>query len=119
MPHPTRLERETTNEQPLVSVIIPHYLGDVVSRCLHSITRAPSAVTIEVIVVDDQPFDDGSIGSALAEFPDVRVTKTHGRHGFGAACNAGLAVASGKYAAILNNDAVVAPGWLDALVAAA
>jgi GT2 family glycosyltransferase len=119
VPDPTRLERETTNEQPLVSVIIPHYLGDVVSRCLHSIARAPSAVSFEVIVVDDQPHDDGSLSRARAAFPALRVAKTHGRHGFGTACNAGLAVARGKYLALLNNDAVVAQGWLEPLVDAA
>ena len=119
MPDSTRLERETTNEQPLVSVVIPHYLGDVVSRCLHSIARAPSAASFEVIVVDDQPRDDGSIARATSSFPELRVTKTHGGHGFGAACNAGIRAARGKYLAILNNDVEVAPGWLDALVSAA
>jgi GT2 family glycosyltransferase len=81
--------------------------------------RASASVSFEVIVVDDQPRDDGSIGAATALFPGVRVAKTTDRHGFGAACNAGIAVARGRYIAILNNDVEVAPGWLDALVAAA
>jgi GT2 family glycosyltransferase len=119
VPDPTRSERETTSERPLVTVIIPHYLGDVVSRCLDSIARVPCATSFEIIIVDDQPRDDGSIGRAVAAFPGTRVTKTHGSHGFGAACNAGIRAARGQYLAILNNDVEVAPGWLDALVSAA
>jgi GT2 family glycosyltransferase len=102
------------------SIIVPHYLGDVVSDCLRSIFESTGRGTpIKVIVVDDQPRDDGSIARARAAFPEIIVTKTHGRHGFGAACNAGLAVARGKYVAILNNDTVVSPGWLAPLIEAA
>jgi GT2 family glycosyltransferase len=101
---------------PLVSVVIPHYLGDVVSRCLRSLLSAPTSASFEVIVVDDQPHDDGSLGRVRAAFPGTRVTKTQGRHGFGAACNAGIRIARGRYLVILNNDVEVAPGLIDAFV---
>jgi GT2 family glycosyltransferase len=39
--------------------------------------------------------------------------------GFGAATNAGMRATDSRYVATLNNDAVPAPGWLAALVAAA
>jgi GT2 family glycosyltransferase len=101
-----------------VSIIIPHYLGDVLSDCLKHIFAANPGPSVEVIVVDDQPRVDGSIACARAAFPSIRIVKTSDRHGFGAACNAGLLIARGKYVAILNNDALVAPDWLEPLIAA-
>jgi GT2 family glycosyltransferase len=100
-------------------VIIPHYLGNVLFRCVECIERTGAGCAFEVIVVDDQPRDDGSIARALAAFPRTRVAKTHGAHGFGAACNAGIRAARGQYFVILNNDVEVAPGSLDAFVGAA
>ena len=106
---------------PVVSIIIPHYLGDILSDCLKSVYERTRDVPFEVIVADDQPCDDGSLGRALERFPDIRVVKTQGDtpKGLAAGCNRGLEVARGRYAMLLNNDVEVSDGWLSALVAAA
>ena len=108
---------------PLVSVVIPHYLGDILSECLAFVYARTQGYPFEVIVADDQPRDDGSLGRALSRFPDIRIVKTGGGHGkpskgMGAGCNRGLEVARGRYAMLLNTDVEVAEGWLHPLVAA-
>lgn len=104
-----------------VSIIIPHYLGDILSDCLQSIYDHTDGVSFEVIVADDQPHDDGSIGRALERWPDIRVVKTGGGNGkptkgLACGCNRGLEVAQGRFAMLLNNDVEVTSGWLCALV---
>lgn len=108
-----------TSTPPDVSIIIPHYLGDILSDCLKTIFDHTNDVSFEVIVADDQPHNDGSIERALERWPDVQVLKTGGKKGLAFGCNRGLEVARGRYAMLLNNDVEVSPGWLGALVEAA
>ncbi len=114
------LEQDDT---PLVSIIIPHYLGDVLSDCLAAIYQHTSDVTFEVIVADDQPHEDGSLERAKERFPEIHIVQTGGGHGYpskglAAGCNRGLEVATGQYAMLLNNDVEVSDGWLANLVTA-
>lgn len=109
------------DDKPLVSVIIPHYLGDIISECLAFVYERTKGVALEVIVADDQPHDDGSLARALETYPDIIIVKTGGGNGkptkgMGAGCNRGLEVARGKYAMLLNSDVEVADGWVHALI---
>ncbi len=109
--------------KPLVSIIIPHYLGDILSECLTFIFERTWGISFEVIVADDQPYCDGSLARAQKKFPDIRIVKTGGGHGepskgMGAGCNRGLEVARGTYAMLLNSDVEVGAGWLPPLLAA-
>ena len=81
-------------ELPTLTVVIPHYLGDVLSRAVVSVRDHSPAGSVEVIVADDQPRDDGSISRARTELPPLRVVPVGGGRGFGAAVNAGLRAAS-------------------------
>jgi len=75
--------------------------------------------TTEVIVVDNGS-TDGSDGALEGRFGErVRLLRNGRNLGFGAGNNVGLRVARGRYAVLLNNDAVAAPGFLAALVEAA
>jgi GT2 family glycosyltransferase len=109
----------STSQIPTVSIIIPHYLGDILSDCLASIYDHEGDVSFEVIVADDQPHDDGSIGRALDRWPGIQILKTGGSKGLAFGCNRGLEVAKGRFAILLNNDVEVSAGWLEALVTAA
>jgi len=67
----------------------------------------------EIILVDQ--------GEASAEVPERLVDRRlrpDGNLGFAAGTNLGIAAASGEWIATVNDDAVVEPGWLAALVAA-
>lgn len=109
--------------KPLVSIIIPHYLGDILSECLTFVYERTSDISFEVIVADDQPYPDGSLARAKEKFPDIRIVKTGGGNGvpskgMGAGCNRGLEAARGTYAMLLNSDVEVGEGWLPPLLAA-
>ena len=108
-----------TAELPTLTVVIPHYLGDVLSRAVASVRDHSPAGSVEVVVADDQPRDDGSISRARMELPSLRVVPVGGGRGFGAAVNAGLRAASCDLVFLLNNDAVVTAGWLEPLLRAA
>ncbi len=112
-------ETSETADGLSVSIIIPHYLGDILSDCLTTIYTHTDDVSFEVIVADDQPHNDGSIERALEKWPDITVVKTGGKKGLAYGCNRGLEIARGRYAILLNNDVEVSDGWLTALVQAA
>jgi GT2 family glycosyltransferase len=70
-------------------------------------------------VVDDGSSDgtaDMLVEIAATE-PRLSVVRLDPRRGFAAACNAGIGRATGDYVVLLNDDTVVAPGWLSRLVA--
>ena len=102
--------------RPLVSIIIPHYLGDILQECLASVYACTRGVPSEVIVADDQPDHDGSLDRARERFPEIRIVPVGGGKGMGAGCNRGLEAARGRYAMLLNNDVQVGEGWLRTLV---
>jgi N-acetylglucosaminyl-diphospho-decaprenol L-rhamnosyltransferase len=96
-----------------VSVIVPLYNGrDLIEECLESI---PSHA--EVIVVDDAS-SDGAPDLVAARFPSARLERNAVNRGFAGTCNVGLRLATGDVRLVLNSDARLAPGALDALVGA-
>ncbi|MGH0034810.1 MAG: glycosyltransferase [Myxococcota bacterium] len=100
---------------PTVSVVVPVYEHlDLTLACLDSIAVAGSAVPYEVIVVDDA--SDPATGEALSARPDVRYVRNPENLGFVRTCNRGADEARGEFIVLLNNDTLVRPGWLDALI---
>jgi GT2 family glycosyltransferase len=68
----------------------------------------------ELIVVDNASGDE-TPDVALDVAPDARLIRNGENAGFPAACNLGAAGAHGELLVFLNPDAVVAPGWRDAI----
>jgi GT2 family glycosyltransferase len=102
---------------PRVAVVIPNWNGAVLLPACLAALRAQTYPHREVVVVDNGS-RDASL-AVLARYPEVRVLRFGRNRGFGAATNAGIRATDAPYVATLNNDAVPAPGWLAALVAAA
>lgn len=101
-------------KRPLVSIVIPaRDQLPLTQGCVESI-RAFTPGPFEVILVDNGSAD-GTADWAAAT-PDVRHIRNDENRGFAAACNQGMAAAKGDYVVLLNNDTIVTPGWLDALV---
>lgn len=95
-----------TEEQPLVSVIIPVYNG---ARHLRAALESVFAQTyrpIEVIVVDDGSADDS--GVIAQSFPEVRYIR-QANQGVAAARNNAIAAAGGEFFAFLDQDDVWTP----------
>jgi GT2 family glycosyltransferase len=95
-----------------VSVVVVSYnTREHLERCLASI-----AGRHEVIVVDNGS-TDGSRELVRARFPAVRLLEPGENRGFGAANNAGMEVASGRYFLLQNADAWPVGDAVDRLVA--
>ena len=104
-----------------VSVVVVSYgnwsLSD---RCLASLRRHRGAAPLEIIVVDNASPDESPerlARWAAEEAPGEvrRVIQNESNRGFAAACNQGMARATGDPVILLNNDTEVSEGWLSGL----
>lgn len=99
---------------PDISVLIVSFnTRDLLRQCLSSLREQAGRAGIETIVVDNAS-RDGSADMAAAEFPEVRLIRSPVNLGFGNANNRAFEEASGRYLVLLNSDAYLAPGVLDA-----
>lgn len=106
---------------PLVSIVIVTHNNLAFSRmCLESIWRNTTYPNYEVIVVDNGSTDGTRevLDTMARPRPALTVVGNQNNRGFAAACNQGLHLANGWILCLLNNDTVVAPGWLSAMVRA-
>ena len=102
-------------DAPTASIVIPAYNQlDFTWQCLAALSQCGDATTFEVIVVDDASSDDSA--QRLAGIPGLRYQRNPQNLGFIGSCNAGAAQARGEFVVFLNNDTMVQPGWLDALL---
>lgn len=106
----------TKTPNPVATVVIlgwraaPHLLG-----CLRSISRIDRSVSLEVIVVLNEPSPE--LSDALAErVVGVQVIHSRVNLGFGGACNVAARKAEGRYIVLLNDDTLVDEFWLTTLV---
>jgi len=98
-----------------VTIVIPNYNGRRwLGPCLESISAQIDSGA-EIVVVDNASTDD-SVAWVRRHWPSVRVVEQRSNRGYGAACNAGGAVAHGRTVIFVNNDVIVRPGWSAALV---
>ena len=86
-------------------VIVNWNTKDLLRGCLDSIAKTVGSLSHEIIVVDNAS-SDGSADMLAREYPSVRVIANSKNSGFGAANNQGFAVMKGKYALLINTDAV-------------
>ncbi|MBR0667183.1 glycosyltransferase [Roseomonas hellenica] len=98
-----------------VSIIIPvHNHIEHTLRCLDAVHRHSAELEYEIIVVDDGSTD--ATAETLTAREDIVYIRNAANIGFVGACNAGAAAARHTYLCFLNNDTIVQPAWLSALV---
>jgi GT2 family glycosyltransferase len=99
------------------SVIVLAWNGlQYLPACLDALV-AQGYADFEVIVVDNGSTDD-SADFVAEHYPQVRLIRNERNLGFAAGNNVGLRAATGDVLVLLNQDTVVQPGWLAALVSA-
>lgn len=104
-----------TSSSPTVSIVIPVYNKFAYTdACLRSLAEHAGTTAFEVIVVDDGSSDDTA--TCLVLIDGIQTIRNAENLGFVGSCNAGAAQARGEFLLFLNNDTVVTPGWLEALV---
>jgi GT2 family glycosyltransferase len=98
-----------------VSVIIVNWnTKDILQNCLDSIYQTIDNLSCEIIVVDNAS-SDGSTEMLQERYPQVIKIYNKVNRGFGAANNQAFAIMKGKYALLLNTDAILAPGAINEL----
>jgi len=87
------------------------------AECIRSIL-AMHATEYDIVVVDNGSLD-GSVNYLRNEFPQITLFPQANNLGFAAGCNVGMryALAEGcEYVLLINNDTVIDPGFLNALL---
>ena len=98
--------------QPAVSVIIPAYnTAQFIAETLQSVF-AQTFTDYEVIVINDGSPDTPELERVIAPYRDRIHYLVQANRGLSAARNAGIAVASGEFVALLDSDDVWEPDYL-------
>jgi GT2 family glycosyltransferase len=103
--------------EPRVTVIIPTLRADsALAECVGSL-EAQTISDFDVIVVDNS---GQGLANRLEEVRRrARVIENPGNAGFGAAVNQAIRASATPYVAVLNDDTIAHPGWLEAMLRAA
>ena len=104
-----------------VSFLIPLYNCLALSQAMLASLRAtlPAGLAHEIVFIDDGSTDGTRPWLAtLAADPAVRVILQPENLGYAAANNAGAALARGEFLALLNNDLILTPHWLEPMLTA-
>ncbi|MEE9910715.1 MAG: glycosyltransferase family 2 protein [Deltaproteobacteria bacterium] len=91
-------------------IIVNWNTKDLLCDCLKSIYQTMEAPLVYEIIVVDNASSDGSAAMLEADYPQVRTIVNKENRGFGAANNQGFAVMQGKYALLINTDAILTAG---------
>ena len=106
--------KQSAEEIDLSVIIVNWNTRELLRQCLQSVYSTINNLAMEVIVVDNAS-SDGSREMLEQDFPDVRKIFNQQNRGFGAANNQGFAVMKGKYALLLNTDAILTEGAVNKL----
>jgi GT2 family glycosyltransferase/glycosyltransferase involved in cell wall biosynthesis len=104
---------------PPASIIIVTYNNiELTQMCLRSVFRETDYPNLEVIAVDNASNDGTAewLSEEAAREPRLHVIRNADNRGFSGANNQGFRAARGRYLCLLNNDTVVARGWLTAMI---
>jgi N-acetylglucosaminyl-diphospho-decaprenol L-rhamnosyltransferase len=97
-------------------VIVNYETPDLVDDSLRSIAELAPGILGDVIVVDNSA-DAGAAESAVRRHPSARLVRPGSNVGYGAGANYGVAAGAADYVLVLNADARLHGGAVEALVA--
>ncbi len=101
---------------PDLSVIIVNWnTKELLLNCIEAFYRTANGLTSEIFVVDNGSVD-GSAESVRRTFPEIELIENERNLGFARANNDALRRRKGRYALLLNTDAILTDGAVKALV---
>ncbi|MCP5149647.1 MAG: glycosyltransferase family 2 protein [Chromatiales bacterium] len=104
------------NGKPLISIVVAlHNRLDLTRVFLDSLARTCEGLAHEVILVDDCS-SDGTRDFLASLTGPYRTVLNVARRGYAGSNNAGVAMARAPYLALLNNDLLLTPGWLEPML---
>jgi GT2 family glycosyltransferase len=105
-------------QPPTVGIVVVNWFGgDRTIGCLESLEKLTWPRDRLAVCLVDNGSDPGWPALVRERFPDLRLVESGRNLGFGGACNLGFeALSDCTYVALLNNDAIPDPGWLEPLV---
>ena len=99
-----------------LSIVTVNYKSaDHLIECLRSIKENLKNLEYEIIVIDNAS-GDRSVGKIQAAFSDIVLIENKTNLGFAKANNQGIRRSRGRYILLLNNDTVVLPNAVEAMV---
>ncbi|MFA5264594.1 MAG: glycosyltransferase family 2 protein [Opitutaceae bacterium] len=107
------------NALPLLSIVVPVFNHLEYTQAMLASLRAtmPAGMPYEVVLVDDGSTDGTRDWLKTLSEPDTQVLINERNLGFAASNNRGASVARGECLALLNNDLILNPGWLEPMLA--
>lgn len=106
--------------KPLVSIVVVcSGAWARARRCLESVRRNSAGLPYEVLAAGASPDAAEGLEALAGAWPQLRPVTPRDPFSFPHALNQALREARGDYFVVLADDAAPAPGWLEALVAAA
>lgn len=96
-------------------VVVSTQTRDLTLDCLASLRDCAPAVDHEIFVVVNGS-TDGTVEAVAERFPEVELIVRPDNGGFSVANNEGIRRARGRYTLLLNDDTIVLPGALEAMV---
>lgn len=100
----------------LAIVVVNWNTRHLLAKCLQAIFETAGQLPLEVWVVDNASHD-GSVRMVRERYPQVRLVENQTNVGFATANNQAIAQTSSPWVMLLNSDAIVQPGALQAIVA--
>ena len=113
-------EQTACPKEPLdLSVIIVNWnTRDLLAQCLRSVYDTTSNLDFEVVVVDNAS-TDGSQAMVRQQFPHILLIANRENVGFARANNQAMRVSRGRYALLLNSDALLLAHAVQAMISLA
>jgi GT2 family glycosyltransferase len=106
---------ESNNAMDISVVVVAWNAQAYLDKCLASLADAPPRRSMEVLVIDNASADD-TVAMVEAKYPWVKLIKSQENLGFAKGNNVAIRQCTGRFVALVNPDAIVFPGCLDALV---
>lgn len=99
-----------------LSIIIINYnVKEFLQNLIHSLQKALSKITHEIIVVDNAS-DDGSVEFIREKFPQINLIVNKTNVGFSKANNEALKVSKGKFILLINPDTIVSEDTITKMI---